>query len=128
MIYSLFTYCFYFFIFILFLMFLASYNLKKPRLNFIFYFIVSVLFSSFLVNLSTYSTVRSRPFNTSRLNDIKFFFCCLVFSFAFYFCFSHFLFFLFPSVQIEIPNCESGECICCDDKSVPTGGKRSNIS
>ena len=85
MIYFLFTYCFYFFVYILSLILLASYNLKKPLLNFIFCLLVSVLFSSFLVNLSTYSTVRSRPFNTSRLNDFSFFSDVLFFRLLFIF-------------------------------------------
>ena len=98
LIYSLFTYCFYFFIFILFLILLASYNLKKPLLNFIFYLLVSVLLSSFLVNLSTYSTVRSRPFNTSRLNDFLIFFLLSCF-------FVCFLFLLFSLTFFPISFC-----------------------
>ena len=89
---------------------------------YLFYFQV---FLSISVLTVQYAAVRSTPLDLMIFNffsAVLFFVCFLFLPFLTYFLF------LFPSVQIEIPNCEGWECFCCDDKSFPTRGKRSKRS
>ena len=108
MIYSLFTYCFYFFIFILFLIILASYNLKKPLLNFIFFYLYLFYFQVFLsISVLTvqYAAVRSTLLDLMIFNffsAVLFFRLFFIFALLTYFL-SYFLLFRskFQTVKAE---------------------------